>query len=216
MQGDEPETGSWWRHQRKKVVAREVPRAEAHGSNRAAASEVEREMRAAATLSTPAPEDGPYTPSPVQVVVVPIGTLSAKVTRPPESILDPTLMGVRHRKHNHTFAYRLTQLTTLVAFLAATSSIVCQLLDEPLSARLYAIAAVLLALGSLRLVRLTHLSSRLRGYAVGATVLAGIALTLTLAAVIWHDDPGRLNTHPANPAPSGASPAAPPAGPRQF
>src|SRR5207248_1757256 len=48
---------------------------------------------------------------------------------PGDSVLDPTLLGRRQRKLGHSFAYRLTQLTTLGSFLAAALSIACALLD---------------------------------------------------------------------------------------
>src|SRR5205814_1339975 len=38
---------------------------------------------------------------------------------PGDSVLDPTLLGRRQRKLGHSFAYRLTQLTTLSCFLTA-------------------------------------------------------------------------------------------------
>jgi len=227
MQGDEAETGSWWPHHRKKIVAREVPRSAEHVSDAQATARVEQEMLSAAAVSPyeavgTLPDGTPGAAPRVHVVVMPVGTLSAKITRPPEAVLDPTLMGERHRKHGYKFAYLITQFATLLALLAATTSIVCQLIDESLTARLNAIAAVLLSICSLRLVRLTKLSSRLRGYAVAATALAGIALALTLAAVFFQNDstPSNRSTTPASTstgAPSGfpAQPPAPP-GARQF
>jgi len=169
MNNNEAESSGQWLPRRKKIVAREVARPASQD----------------AVNSSPAMEEGD---APEQVVVTPASSYATTPQRRGEAVLDPTLFGERHRKHSHNFAYHMTQFATLATLLAATGSLACQLLDEPVSARLCAIASVLLAVASLRLVRMTRLSSRLRGYAVGAGVLAGIALAITLAMMIWNDD----------------------------
>jgi hypothetical protein len=221
MPADEAESESWWRPRRKKIVSHEVSRAHGNGRDKA---HVEREMRDAAEGFEPV-DDGPDDAAPVHVVVVPVGTLSTKIARPPDAVMDPSALGIRHRKHRHKFAYRMTVVTTTLSLATATLSIVCELVDDDFSARLNATAAVLLAIGSLRLVRLTQLSSRLRGYAVAAGALAGIALAVTLGMVFFHDDQGRAKGVTSSPnaapapvlAPAGpVPPGGPPGNPRQF
>lgn len=108
--------------------------------------------------------------------------------RPEPLVLDPTAqIGERHRKHSHKWGYRFTALTSVLAFVLASGAISVLLMDHLNIARLLAVAAVLLAVASLRLAHTSKLAARLRGYAIAASVLAAVALAANLAGNFIHD-----------------------------
>src|SRR5258708_24925035 len=67
-----------------------------------------------------------------------------------DAVLDPTLFSERQRKRGHNFAYRLTQLTTLLCILTAAVSIAFSLLDHRRRAQGLALGACLLGLICIR------------------------------------------------------------------
>jgi hypothetical protein len=98
----------------------------------------------------------------------------------PESVLDPTLLGERHRKHSQNFAYRLTQAAALLSLLAACGALLSVLLEDVVPGRVLAGGACALAVASVGLVKRSRLAYRMRGYAAAFSVLAAIAMTVSL------------------------------------
>jgi hypothetical protein len=117
----------------------------------------------------------------------------------PESVLDPTLLGERHRKHSQNFAYRLTQVAALLSLIAACGAILSVLLEDVHLGRISAGVACLLGVSSVWLVKRSRLAYRLRGYAAAACVLAAIALAVSLivAAPPEENKPGGAATSKA-------------------
>ena len=108
--------------------------------------------------------------------------------QPEPLVLDPTArIGERTRKHSHQRGYRFTAVAALLAFILASASIALILMDHRNMARLVAVASVLLAVAALRLAQTSKLASRLRGYAIAASVLAAVALAANLAGNFIHD-----------------------------
>ena len=120
---------------------------------------------------------------PVHVVVVPAAA-GSHATRRPEVVLDPTLFSERRRKHRHQTIYHLTQIAIVGTFAAAALGIVGPLVGRARLAQESVGAAALLALLSYRLVRMTGLSRRLRGYAVAGIVLALLAGAVNVGAML--------------------------------
>ena len=157
-----------WFGRRKRVAAREIGSSQPH-----ALSEIEQEMKASATGGL----------KPADVIDIPSGS----PRRPPEVLLDPTLFSERQRKRGQNFTYHLTQTTLTTGFFSACAAIVSALLEHRLRAELLAVAACLLGVVSVRLVRMSRLAYRLRGYVAATCVLGGIALAISLLPSFTHD-----------------------------
>ena len=97
----------------------------------------------------------------------------------PTPVLDPMLLGHRHRRHRHHHVYRWTQMLTMLCAAASTASVICTMVDEPLAGRIVAGAAGLVGVAAVFLSTRTSLSARWRGWAVAALVFALVALGLT-------------------------------------
>lgn len=137
--------------QRKRVVAREVT------------AEVELANREAAAL-------------PPEVVI------ASRVPTPPNdpvTVVDPTTLGRRHRRHSHQKAYRFTQLASVAGAGCSAVSIFCTLGEDVAVARALAGPGVALGLLATVLSGHNHLAARWRGWAIAATVFAATALALT-------------------------------------
>jgi hypothetical protein len=98
----------------------------------------------------------------------------------PESVLDPTMLGERHRKHGQNFAYRLTQAAALLSLIMACGGILSVLLEDVHLGRVLAGGACAMGVACVWLVKRSRLAYRLRGYAAAACVLAGIAMGVSL------------------------------------
>src|SRR5437016_5496455 len=137
-----------WFGRRKRIVAREVPRDPA----RDVARDPTVDLKSSDVIDPP-----------------PRAAASHR-----DSVLDPTLFSERQRKRGHNFGYRLAQLTTLACILTAALSIAWALLDHRRRAQGLAAGACLLAMIDFRLVKLSRLAYRLRGYVAAGCVLATI------------------------------------------
>jgi hypothetical protein len=175
--GSDATAGHNWFGRRKRIVAREVSRAAAavSGDEDDAVAAVEREMRSAA-LGVLKPAD---------VIDLP----PALEGRPPESVIDPTLLGERHRKHSQNVAYRLTQAAVALTVVASLGAILAALLEDAVLAQVLSATACVVAVLGVRLVRGSRLAYRLRGYAAAAGALAVIALVVSVLPQFLHDEP---------------------------
>ena len=174
-QGDPPPHSNLEPHRRKRVVAREVENGHDHA------------------LAPPnSPVDFVIVPAPIRpasfesdaVLVIP-----SAPEPPPEDVrekgpdplpvVDPTMLGRRHRRSRHHRVYRFTQLTTMLCALAAGVGLFCTMLGDPRVGRILAGIAIGLGAIAVTLSSRTSLSMRWRGWAVAATVFALVALGMT-------------------------------------
>jgi hypothetical protein len=165
---------AWFGRRRKRIEAREVstpmlPSAKA----------VEREMRTAAGVDW----------APVEVIDAPRMPLGSAE---PATVIDPTQFSERHRKRGQNFVYRVTQMLLVGSLVAACVAIVAALLEDPVLGRWLAGSACVAGVACVWLVRRSRLAYRLRGYAVAACALAGMAL---IASLLIHATPEEQ--HPA-------------------
>jgi hypothetical protein len=185
-QGDPPTPAEPPR--RKRVVAREIDPAEADDRQ-----------------DPGPPADAAIVPAPVRppsfesdtVLVIPSAPDSSpqdhRTAGPdPLPVVDPTLLGQRHRRTRHHRVYRWTQMLTALCGLAAGVSIFCTMLGESLVGRILAGIATGFGMIAVLLSTRTSLSMRWRGWAVAATVFALVALAITWIhdAFTDHEDDG--------------------------
>jgi hypothetical protein len=164
-----------WFGPRKRVVAREVTAAaSAAGDEGDPVAAVEREMRSAA-LGVLKPAEVIDLPSPTEA-------------RPPEAVIDPTLLGERHRKHSQNVAYRLTQAAVALTVIASLTAILAVLLEDQVLAQVLSATACVVAVLGIRLVRGSRLAYRLRGYAAAAAAIAVISLIASVLPQFFHDE----------------------------
>ena len=151
MSDPHPHTDPHFLNRRKRVVAREVNE-----------DEVEVANRHAAALS---PDDFLMPP--------------ASVTVDGAMVVDPTTLGLRHRRSSHHKIYRWAQFCTMLSGLLSAVAFICAIVDEIAPARACAGPAVVLGIAAIVLAGHNSLSARLRGWAIASAVFAAAVLTLT-------------------------------------
>ena len=162
---------------RKRVVAREVDADEIENGG-------DPQPLEAAIVPVPAePERPPSFESDAVLVIPRTPDAEARDQRPepPDTtpVVDPTLLGLRHRRSGHHRVYRWTQMMTMLCGLAAGVSLLCTMLGESLVGRILAGIATGFGMIAVFLSSRTSLSMRWRGWAVAATVFALVALGMT-------------------------------------
>lgn len=121
----------------------------------------------------------------------PPGPVLIKPAKPGDvPVLDPTIYSQRRRKRNHVRRYRLAELTTGLSFIATIAAIGCLALGDRHLGQFTAATSVLLGLAAMAIAWPTRLSSRVLGYAMAATIVATIGLTVSLALpASWFEEP---------------------------
>ena len=138
---------------RKRVVAREVTAAEVEAANRDAAE--------------------------LLPALVPPGPSDEAPPADPAVVVDPTLLGHRHRRTSHQRVYRWTQACTLIAGVGGVVGVICTLAEDILVARCVALPGLVVGIIAVVLSGRTSLAERGRGWASAAAVFAGAARALT-------------------------------------
>lgn len=140
------------------------------------------------------------------LTTVPAETLPAAITQPraPAApapaikparpgdvpVLDPTRLSQRRRKRTHVLRYRWAELTTGLSFVATIAAIACLAFGDRNLGQLSAALAVALGLAAIAIAWPTRLSSRVLGYAMSATIIAVIAITVALSLpASWFEEP---------------------------
>src|SRR5687768_10272485 len=138
---------------RKRVIAREVTEAEIEAANRDAAGLLPELIAPGRTAEAPSAD--------------------------PAIVVDPTLLGYRHRRSSHQRVYRWTQACTLLACLAGVVGVICTLAEDIHVARGVTVPGLLAGGVAIVLSGRTSLSERWRGWAIASTVFAAATLALT-------------------------------------
>ena len=107
------------------------------------------------------------------------GTASIPADPDPVPVVDPTLLGPRHRRTSHLRIYRWTQACTLLSGLAGVVGLVCALAEDVHIARWVAGPGVVVGALAAFLAGRTSLSERWRGWAIAAAVFAAATFGFT-------------------------------------
>jgi hypothetical protein len=110
--------------------------------------------------------------------------ISPPVPRPidePAAVVDPTQLGRRYRKPGHLKVYRCTQAFTMLCVALSVGGILWTLLAEDVHiGRILPGAGIVVGLAASILSGFNSLAARWRGWAIAATVFAGVVLGLTM------------------------------------
>ena len=105
-------------------------------------------------------------------------------------VLDPTRLSQRRRKRSHVIRYRWAELTTGLSFVGTIAAIACLAFGDRHLGQLTAALAVALGVAAMTIAWPTRLSSRVLGYAMSATIIAAIGITVALSLpASWFDEP---------------------------